>query len=73
MITLKTDFGNLIWNFFMLPFFIGSGLILIIGAFIVDDLLYIPIGAISLGVGIFLIWLDKKYDLDDNTIEESTQ
>jgi hypothetical protein len=65
---MKTDFGNIVWNFFMLPFFIGGGVILITASVMMNDLMYLIIGLMGVGLGIFFIWLNKNYDLDDTTI-----
>lgn len=73
--TIRWDFGNIIWYFFMIPFFTVGGIIMI-GGYIYKimgndmDILFGVMGAVSLGVVVFLIWLDKNYDLDDNSCEE---
>lgn len=55
-----------LWYGFMVPFFIGGGLFI---SLLGQNIIIISIGLVSIITGIFLIWLDKKYDLDSTTVE----
>lgn len=61
-----TTIENGIWYGFMIPFFIIGGGIIVLGSLtIMPHPIYFIAGTISIGLGFFLIWLDKHYDLSE--------